>query len=157
MPKAEVSSVGFPLPRSLTLSQSKSGELFNNFVSGAIGGAVGTMINTPCAFLRGMILENSLTSYTVDVVKSRIQMHSTGEWYVQCALLVFSTDSLLQDIPCTCTGCARGRSWRIVQGCASSFQYARMADHHLLSGFAPKVLRLAPGGGVLLLGTSIPV
>lgn len=28
--------------------QSKSGELFNNFVSGAIGGAVGTMLNTPC-------------------------------------------------------------------------------------------------------------
>jgi hypothetical protein len=32
----------------MTMCQSKSGELFNNFVSGAIGGAVGTMINTPC-------------------------------------------------------------------------------------------------------------
>jgi hypothetical protein len=116
MPKAEVSPAERPLRRSLTLSQSKSGELFNNFVSGAIGGAVGTMINTPCAFLPGMILEHSLTTYTVDVVKSRIQMHSTGEWYVRRALLVSSTDSLLQDVPCTCTSCTRGRSRCFVQG-----------------------------------------
>lgn len=36
---------------SLLCVQSKSGELFNNFVSGAIGGAVGTMLNTPCTLL----------------------------------------------------------------------------------------------------------
>jgi hypothetical protein len=38
----------------ILLPQSKSGELFNNFVSGAIGGAVGTMINTPCKSSRAL-------------------------------------------------------------------------------------------------------
>jgi hypothetical protein len=34
----------------LHFQQSKSGELFNNFVSGAIGGAIGTALNTPCTY-----------------------------------------------------------------------------------------------------------
>jgi hypothetical protein len=87
-------------------------------------------------------------------VKSRIQMHSTGEWYVQLRRCAFSTDSLLQDIPRACTSRTRGRCRRIVQGYGLVSQHLRIPDNHLLSGFAPKVLRLAPGGGVLLLGTS---
>ncbi|KAJ9121237.1 hypothetical protein QFC24_004912 [Naganishia onofrii] len=84
----------------LPKAESKSGELFNNFVSGAIGGAVGTMINTP-----------------FDVVKSRIQMHSTGEWTFPALLRTAREEGV----------------------------------GALYKGFAPKVLRLAPGGGVLLL------
>jgi hypothetical protein len=57
----------WPFPLIVTcltpLSQSKSGELFNNFVSGAIGGAVGTMINTPCKCCPRTISVRILTLY----------------------------------------------------------------------------------------------
>lgn len=33
-------------------AQTKSGELANNFISGAVGGFVGTAVNTPCASTR---------------------------------------------------------------------------------------------------------
>jgi len=90
----------FQIRSLLPKAQSKSGELFNNFVSGAIGGAIGTALNTP-----------------FDVVKSRIQMQGTGEWTYP-ALLRTARE----------------------EGVAA-----------LYKGFTPKVLRLAPGGGVLLL------
>lgn len=38
----------FTVKSMLPKAESKSGELFNNFVSGAVGGAVGTALNTPC-------------------------------------------------------------------------------------------------------------
>lgn len=90
----------FTVKSMLPKAESKSGELFNNFVSGAIGGAVGTALNTP-----------------FDVIKSRIQLHGTGEWAFPGLVRV-----------------ARDEGFGA-----------------LYKGFAPKVLRLAPGGGVLLL------
>ncbi|SDA02478.1 BZ3501_MvSof-1269-A2-R1_Chr12-3g03622 [Microbotryum saponariae] len=88
-------------------AENKSGELFNNFVSGAIGGFVGTAFNTP-----------------FDVVKSRVQNSikvagSTPKynWTFPSLLLIARAEGI----------------------------------GALYSGFVPKVLRLAPGGGVLLL------
>jgi hypothetical protein len=49
MPKAEVRS-DTHLPKEyplLTIFQSNQGQMLNNFISGTIGGFVGTVINTP--------------------------------------------------------------------------------------------------------------
>ncbi|WVR06022.1 hypothetical protein IAU60_003050 [Kwoniella sp. DSM 27419] len=78
----------------------KKSEIMNNLIAGTIGGFVGTALNTP-----------------FDVVKSRIQLHGTGEWTYPALFKVARTEGL----------------------------------GGLYKGFAPKVLRLAPGGGVLLL------
>ncbi|KAH6907299.1 organic acid transporter [Coprinopsis sp. MPI-PUGE-AT-0042] len=78
---------------------SKDRELLNNFISGAIGGFAGTVVNTP-----------------FDVVKSRIQGAVKEE------------------------GVKPRYGWTYPAGVAA-----------LYKGFVPKVLRLAPGGGVLLL------
>lgn len=91
----------------LTPAETQQGQLFNNFVSGSVGGFVGTVVNTP-----------------FDVVKSRIQ------------------------------GAAK------VPGVAPKYNWTYPAlvtimreegPAALYKGFLPKVLRLAPGGGVLLL------
>ncbi|EKM76839.1 hypothetical protein AGABI1DRAFT_115516 [Agaricus bisporus var. burnettii JB137-S8] len=82
-------------------------ELFNNFVSGAVGGLCGTMLNTP-----------------FDVVKSRIQG--------------------AERIP----GVKPKYNWTY-PAIATMLREEGFAS--LYKGFIPKVLRLAPGGGVLLL------
>ncbi|GAA5923386.1 hypothetical protein JCM3775_007523 [Rhodotorula graminis] len=88
-------------------AQTKSAQLFNDFVSGAVGGFVGTAFNTP-----------------FDVVKSRVQNS------IKVA------------------GQAPKYSWTF----PSLLLIAREEGFGALySGFLPKVLRLAPGGGVLLL------
>jgi len=88
-------------------AETPQAQLFNNFVSGTVGGFVGTAINTP-----------------FDVVKSRIQgaTQTPGvvpkyNWTYPALLTIMREE-----------------------GPAA-----------LYKGFAPKVLRLAPGGGVLLL------
>lgn len=86
-------------------AEGKGQELRNNFISGSIGGFVGTAINTP-----------------VDVFKSRVQ----NTEYAKGAKKPWTFPGVL-DI-------ARN------EGMAG-----------LYKGFTPKVLRLAPGGGVLLL------
>ncbi|OCF38382.1 solute carrier family 25 (mitochondrial 2-oxodicarboxylate transporter), member 21 [Kwoniella heveanensis CBS 569] len=78
----------------------KKQEIINNLTAGTIGGFIGTALNTP-----------------FDVVKSRIQLHGTGEWTYPALFKVARAEGL----------------------------------GALYKGFAPKVLRLAPGGGVLLL------
>ncbi|ORX37427.1 mitochondrial carrier domain-containing protein [Kockovaella imperatae] len=80
--------------------ESKQAEVMNNFISGTIGGFIGTTLNTP-----------------FDVIKSRVQLSGTGPW---------SYPGLYQVAKAEGFGA-------------------------LYKGFAPKVLRLAPGGGVLLL------
>ena len=40
----------FQIRSLLPKAESKSGELFNNFLSGSVGGAIGTALNTPCEF-----------------------------------------------------------------------------------------------------------
>lgn len=84
------------LPKATT----KGGELTNNLVAGTVGGFIGTVLNTP-----------------FDVVKSRVQLHGTGEWTYPALIKVAREEG----------------------------------GGALYKGFAPKVLRLAPGGGVLLL------
>ncbi|KAF8127702.1 mitochondrial carrier [Boletus edulis] len=83
------------------------GQLFNNFVSGSVGGFVGTALNTP-----------------FDVVKSRIQGATKApgtvpkyNWTYPALLTIMREEG----------------------------------PTALYKGFVPKVLRLAPGGGVLLL------
>lgn len=91
----------------LTPAETQQGQLLNNFISGSVGGFVGTVVNTP-----------------FDVVKSRIQ------------------------------GAAK------VPGVVPKYNWTYPAlmtimreegPAALYKGFLPKVLRLAPGGGVLLL------
>jgi len=82
-------------------------QLFNNFVSGSVGGFVGTLVNTP-----------------FDVVKSRIQGASK--------------------VP----GVVPKYNWTYPALLTVMREEGPAA---LYKGFLPKVLRLAPGGGVLLL------
>lgn len=90
---------------SVPIFQSKSEELSNNLISGTVGGAVGTVLNTP-----------------MDVVKSRIQG--------------------------TAATAKPKYSWTFPSMALIAKEEGVSA---LYKGFAPKVLRLAPGGGVLLL------
>ncbi|KAJ3540819.1 hypothetical protein NMY22_g4143 [Coprinellus aureogranulatus] len=91
------------MPKAETQNQ----QLFNNFVSGAIGGFAGTVVNTP-----------------FDVVKSRIQ--GTPK------------------VP----GVTPKYNWTYPAIATIAREEGVAA---LYKGFVPKVLRLAPGGGVLLL------
>ena len=99
----------------------KREKLLSDFVSGAIGGSVGTLLNTP-----------------FDVVKTRIQ------GYVPAHLM---------------PGYQQTTATATVQSSVAPFRYAwpgivRIAREEgfsaLYKGFLPKVLRLCPGGGVLL-------
>ncbi|KAF9235018.1 mitochondrial carrier [Melanogaster broomeanus] len=90
-------------------AETPQAQLFNNFVSGATGGFVGTVLNTPhCAL----------------VVKSRIQGASK--------------------VP----GVVPKYNWTYPALLTIMREEGPAA---LYKGFLPKVLRLAPGGGVLLL------
>jgi len=91
------------LPKATTTS----GELGNNFVSGSIGGFVGTMLNTP-----------------FDVIKSRVQ----------------NSPKVAGSVP--------KYNWTLPSLAIVAREEGLGA---LYKGFLPKVLRLAPGGGVLLL------
>lgn len=88
-------------------AETQSGQMASNFVSGTIGGFVGTAINTP-----------------FDVVKSRIQ----GAVKVP--------------------GVAPKYNWTYPALVTVAREEGVGA---LYKGFVPKVLRLGPGGGVLLL------
>ena len=89
-------------------AKTKEGDLFRNFVAGAIGGTFGTMINTP-----------------FDVVKSRIQNQKPGD---------------------------KTYGWTI----PGIFKVAKGEGYKALyKGFLPKVLRLGPGGGILLVVYSV--
>ncbi|TEB20987.1 mitochondrial carrier [Coprinellus micaceus] len=96
-------SVKAVLPKANTQNE----QLMNNFVSGAIGGFAGTVVNTP-----------------FDVVKSRIQG--------------------TQKVP----GVVPKYNWTYPAIMTIAREEGVAA---LYKGFVPKVLRLAPGGGVLLL------
>jgi len=87
--------------------QTPQSELLNNFISGSVGGCVGTILNTP-----------------FDVVKSRIQ----------------GAEKVL--------GVAPKYNWSYPALVTIAREEGFVA---LYKGFVPKVLRLAPGGGVLLL------
>ncbi|KAF8630084.1 hypothetical protein AX17_005482 [Amanita inopinata Kibby_2008] len=97
----------FQIRAMLPPAETQQAQLMNNFISGAIGGFVGTAINTP-----------------FDVVKSRIQGTSK--------------------IP----GVMPKYNWTYPALVTIAREEGIGA---LYKGFAPKVLRLAPGGGVLLL------
>lgn len=77
LPKAEVQAsfprgFGAELTHSL---QTKPAELFNNFLSGMVGGFVGTALNTPCALPPPSSPGHAADRFhfLVDVVKSRVQ------------------------------------------------------------------------------------
>lgn len=91
----------------LAPAETQQGQLLNNFISGSVGGFVGTLINTP-----------------FDVVKSRIQ--GTAK------------------VP----GVVPKYNWTYPALMTIMREEGPAA---LYKGFLPKVLRLAPGGGVLLL------
>lgn len=96
----------FQVRQSLPKATTKSGQITNDLISGAIGGTVGTILNTP-----------------MDVVKSRIQ----------------NTVKVPGVTP------KYNWAWPAV------FTVAREEGFGALyKGFLPKVLRLGPGGGILL-------
>ncbi|KAJ6457601.1 mitochondrial carrier [Mycena sanguinolenta] len=91
----------------LPKAETSQATLFNNFLSGSVGGFAGTLLNTP-----------------FDVVKSRIQSVSK--------------------VP----GVTPKYNWTYP---ALVTIFREEGPAALYKGFVPKVLRLAPGGGVLLL------
>ncbi|KAH8114846.1 mitochondrial carrier [Phellopilus nigrolimitatus] len=91
----------------LPKSETPQGTLLNNFVSGSVGGFIGTALNTP-----------------FDVVKSRIQ----------------GAEKVAGSVP--------KYNWTYPALATILREEGPVA---LYKGFVPKVLRLAPGGGVLLL------
>lgn len=97
----------FQVRAMLPKADTYSGGLLNNFISGSVGGFVGTALNTP-----------------FDVVKSRIQgtarvpgVIPKYNWTYPSLIIIAREEGIAA----------------------------------LYKGFVPKVLRLAPGGGVLLL------
>ncbi|KAL7799191.1 mitochondrial carrier domain-containing protein [Trichoderma ceciliae] len=96
----------FQVRQLLPKSDTKRGGMVNDMISGAIGGTVGTIINTP-----------------LDVVKSRIQ----------------NTPKVAGQIP--------KYNWAF-PSVVTVFREEGFAA--LYKGFLPKVLRLGPGGGILL-------
>ncbi|KAK5995063.1 Mitochondrial 2-oxodicarboxylate carrier 2 [Cladobotryum mycophilum] len=96
----------FQVRQMLPKAETKSARMTNDMISGAVGGTVGTMLNTP-----------------MDVVKSRIQ----------------NTPKVPGQIP------KYNWAWPAI---ATVFKEEGAAA--LYKGFVPKVLRLGPGGGILL-------
>ncbi|KAI1490299.1 mitochondrial carrier domain-containing protein [Biscogniauxia mediterranea] len=96
----------FQVRELLPKAETKQGQVTNDLISGAVGGTVGTIINTP-----------------MDVVKSRIQNS------VRVA------------------GQAPKYNWAW-PACATVMKEEGFGA--LYKGFLPKVLRLGPGGGILL-------
>ena len=90
----------------LPQAKDKRGQVLNDLASGAIGGTVGTVLNTP-----------------MDVIKSRIQNSPKVAGGVQ----------------------KYNWAWP-----ALSTVYKEEGFSALYKGFLPKVLRLGPGGGILL-------
>lgn len=96
----------FTLRANLPEAETKSGNMFRNFVAGSIAGTFGTMLNTP-----------------PDVVKTRMQNYRA--------------------IP--------GQAPKYVWTLPSALTIAKEEGVRALwRGFIPKVLRLGPGGGILL-------
>ncbi|RHZ49580.1 hypothetical protein Glove_519g67 [Diversispora epigaea] len=93
----------FGIKKRLPEAHNKQQQLRNNFIAGAVGGTVGTIINTP-----------------FDVVKTRIQNDS---------------------------GIVKKYNWAIP---AIGTVAKEESIKALYKGFVPKVLRLGPGGGILL-------
>lgn len=100
-------SVIHALRAQMPRAESRAEQLGNDFFCGAVGGMVGTVLNTPA-----------------DVVKSRIQ----------------NTTNVM--------GQKRKYNWTFPSIALIAKEEGLGA---LYKGFTPKVLRLAPGGGVLLL------
>ncbi|KAI8674851.1 hypothetical protein NW754_004487 [Fusarium falciforme] len=96
----------FQVRQLLPKSDTKQGQMFNDMISGGIGGTVGTILNTP-----------------LDVVKSRIQ----------------NTPKVPGQVP------KYNWAWPAVFTVAKEEGFSA-----LYKGFLPKVLRLGPGGGILL-------
>ncbi|RCI15792.1 hypothetical protein L249_3310 [Ophiocordyceps polyrhachis-furcata BCC 54312] len=96
----------FQVRQMMPTAETKQGRLFNDLVSGSVGGTVGTMLNTP-----------------MDVVKSRIQ--NTPRTAATSPKYNWAWPSVLTVLK--------------EEGPAA-----------LYKGFLPKVLRLGPGGGILL-------
>ncbi|KNZ54662.1 hypothetical protein VP01_288g7 [Puccinia sorghi] len=115
----------FKIRAMMPKADSKTREVFNNFISGSIGGCLGTMVNTPCKRMThcAFVCFNYTMSSTVDVVKSRIQ---------NAVVLPGERPKYGWTYPAIATIAKE-------EGVAA-----------LYKGFIPKVLRLAPGGGVLL-------
>ncbi|KAJ2719555.1 hypothetical protein GGI07_005142 [Coemansia sp. Benny D115] len=95
----------FAIKENMPRASSKKGELLNNFVAGAIGGTIGTTLNTP-----------------PDVVKTRIQNHNPANGPARYSTFFGGARVIAQE-----------------EGVRA-----------LYKGYLPKVLRLGPGGGILL-------
>jgi hypothetical protein len=146
--------------------QTSQGQLLNNFISGAAGGFVGTVLNTP--YVRPFTLlccdANSLLSllpvstsaaelieYTVAVLAHTLHTgsqvsHPGSRESTRCC------PEIQLDIPCVCL-------FSVKITCHGGYLapvrlitiFREEGPIALYKGFVPKVLRLAPGGGVLLL------
>lgn len=95
----------FGIKQIMPKAETKKGQLAANFVAGAIGGTIGTTLNTP-----------------PDVVKTRIQNHNPASGMPRYTTFLAGAKTIAQE-----------------EGVRA-----------LYKGYVPKVLRLGPGGGILL-------
>ncbi|KAJ2852531.1 hypothetical protein IWW36_000159 [Coemansia brasiliensis] len=95
----------FGIKKMLPKAETKKGELALNFVAGAIGGTIGTTLNTP-----------------PDVVKTRIQNYNPAKGPAPYTTFLAGARMIARE-----------------EGVRA-----------LYKGYVPKVLRLGPGGGILL-------
>lgn len=138
--------------------QTPQSELMNNFISGSVGGFIGTAINTPCVS-SFQVLIPSLTSIRRFDVCGRSRAA-----YPICDILRRSSNRAFKARPgprrgpCRSTTGPTPRALTLLRCMADGADARRLATifreegpKALYKGFVPKVLRLAPGGGVLLL------
>lgn len=149
MPKAQVRAPKTTRDFSPLLTpraaQTKSGELANNFISGAVGGFVGTAVNTPCAFTPcSLSWSHPLTH---PCFSSRRRQVSSPELYQGASLHSLPGSPSYFVLP-KVAGQTPKYNWTFPSLALIAREEGIGA---LYSGFLPKVLRLAPGGGVLLL------
>ncbi|KAH9034719.1 mitochondrial carrier domain-containing protein [Lactarius pseudohatsudake] len=115
----------FQVKSMLPKAETPQGELLNNFASGSVGGFVGTVINTP-------------------YVKSYLHLRAA----MLNSLLDSTSSSLASKAAEKSPGVIPKYNWTYP---ALVTVFREEGPAALYKGFVPKVLRLAPGGGVLLL------
>ena len=165
LPKAEVCYfIALYLNTQLSDLQTPQGQLLNNFISGSAGGFIGTVLNTP--YVRPFTSGSAANSFP-----SSLPVSTSAAGFFECSGRPDShhnagcqvSHSGNRETTRCCPeiqldiSCVRFLSVEISWHdgdrvpCRLITIFREEGAKALYKGFVPKVLRLAPGGGVLLL------
>lgn len=104
-------------------------------MAGTVGGFVGTALNTPCK-LRSCLVSVALMSdeliILVDVVKTRIQLHGTGEWTYPALLRLMREEGISGMYKGEQSGSKSYRSTRVTVQNTADHQVSRPRCYVLL-------------------------